>query len=240
MNVRDLLIAAGLAVIFAAIFASMFDLAPLAAKALVRQAARWWKSDLDSPEQLAEEWQALIDVRPVGVLKIATGLRFWIRGAIRQIRFAMRRRPERGSINVAAQLDENWRKAPDRAGVGEYLRYQAMIRIPLSQRVNEAQRRLEERQRAEYGKPGFRSFRCERARRKFQRAADALERADARFVADLTGTLITYGHNEESVRRIVDRVNAMSSPIQVSSSARISAAVRQLVDERSKQEERLD
>ena len=90
MKSGDLILAIGLAVVFAAVFASLFDLAPLIAKALVRQAARWWHSDLDTPEQLAEEWQALIEDRPVGVLKMGTGLRFWLQGAARQLRFTAR------------------------------------------------------------------------------------------------------------------------------------------------------
>jgi len=89
MKSADLILAIGLAVILAAVFASLFDLAPLIAKALVRQAARWWHSDLDTPEQLAEEWQALIEDRPVGVLKMGTGLRFWLQGAARQLRFVV-------------------------------------------------------------------------------------------------------------------------------------------------------
>src|SRR5689334_16567990 len=88
MSARDVVIAAALAIVFAAAFATLFDLAPLIAKALVRQAARWWQSDLDTTEQLEEEWQALIDARPVGVLKIGTGLAFWMTGALRQVRLA--------------------------------------------------------------------------------------------------------------------------------------------------------
>ena len=72
MRPADLILAMGLAVVLAAVFASLFDLAPIIAKALVRQAARWWHSDLDAPEQLAKEWQALIEDRPVGVLKLGT------------------------------------------------------------------------------------------------------------------------------------------------------------------------
>jgi hypothetical protein len=52
--------------------------------------------------------------------------------------------------------------------------------------------------------------RRERARREQQQAQDAVVQADTRFVAELTQILIRYGHNEESVRRIVDRVNAMN------------------------------
>ena len=69
MTTGDLLVAVVLAIIFAALFASLFDLAPVIAKAMVRQAARWWKSDLDTPEELAEEWEALVDslLQPQGV-----------------------------------------------------------------------------------------------------------------------------------------------------------------------------
>jgi hypothetical protein len=62
--------------------------------------------------------------------------------------------------------------------------------------------------------------RREQARRERQQAQDAVERADARFIAELTQILISHGHNEESVRRIIDRVSAMNAapngrPIQV-------------------------
>jgi hypothetical protein len=62
--------------------------------------------------------------------------------------------------------------------------------------------------------------RREQARREHQRAQDVVERADARFIAELTQILINHGHNEESVRRIIDRVSAMNAapngrPIQV-------------------------
>jgi hypothetical protein len=53
--------------------------------------------------------------------------------------------------------------------------------------------------------------RRERARRDHQRAQDAVARADARFIAELTQILINHGHNEESVRRIIDRVSAMNA-----------------------------
>ena len=52
--------------------------------------------------------------------------------------------------------------------------------------------------------------RRERARQEEQQAKDAVARADDRFVAELTQILINHGHNEESVRRIIDRVNAMN------------------------------
>ena len=78
MHAEDLVAA----IILAVIFASLFDLAPIIAKALVRQAARWWKSDVDTAEERAAEWQALVEDRPVGILKIGTGLHFWVRGAL--------------------------------------------------------------------------------------------------------------------------------------------------------------
>ena len=53
--------------------------------------------------------------------------------------------------------------------------------------------------------------RRERARHEQQRAKDVVAQADARFVAELTQILINHGHNEESVRRIVHRVNAMNA-----------------------------
>jgi hypothetical protein len=53
--------------------------------------------------------------------------------------------------------------------------------------------------------------RRKRARREHQRAQDAVARADARFIAELTQILISHGHNEESVRRIIDRVSAMNA-----------------------------
>jgi hypothetical protein len=52
--------------------------------------------------------------------------------------------------------------------------------------------------------------RRERARQEEQQAKDEVARADNRFVAELTQILINHGHNEESVRRIIDRVNAMN------------------------------
>jgi hypothetical protein len=52
--------------------------------------------------------------------------------------------------------------------------------------------------------------RRERARQEQQRAQDEVTQSDARFVAELTQILINHGHNEESVRRIVDRVDAMN------------------------------
>ena len=51
--------------------------------------------------------------------------------------------------------------------------------------------------------------RRERARQEQQHAQDEVAQADARFVAELTQILINHGHNEQSVRRIVDRVDAM-------------------------------
>ena len=97
MKTGDLLVAVVLAITFAALFAALFDLAPVIAKAMVRQAARWWKSDLDTPEELAEEWEALVEERPVGILKIGTGLRFWVQGAIRLSLFAGERQTTRAS-----------------------------------------------------------------------------------------------------------------------------------------------
>jgi hypothetical protein len=63
------------------------------------------------------------------------------------------------------------------------------------------------------------SARRERARQERQRAQDAVERANARFIAELTRILNDHGHNEESVGRIIGRVKAMnvtpdSRPVQ--------------------------
>lgn len=96
MSTDDAIFAILIAIFFAALFATLFDLSPVIAKAMVRQASRWWKSDLDTPEELAEEWEALIEARPVGVLKIATGLRFLTQGALRQGMFALEQRAEQG------------------------------------------------------------------------------------------------------------------------------------------------
>jgi len=105
MKAGDLIVAGVLAIIFAAGFATLFDLAPIIAKAMVRQAARWWKSDLDTPEQLAEEWEALVEERPVGLLKIGTGLRFWVQGAIRLSRFAAEQQTTR-ALRLLLKLAE--------------------------------------------------------------------------------------------------------------------------------------
>ena len=51
----------------------------------------------------------------------------------------------------------------------------------------------------------------EQARQVKQRAEDAVAQRDARFVAELTQILINQGRGEESVRRIIDRGNAMNS-----------------------------
>jgi hypothetical protein len=53
--------------------------------------------------------------------------------------------------------------------------------------------------------------RRERARQEYQQAEDEVERANTRFIAELTQILISHGHNEESVRRITDRVSAMNA-----------------------------
>lgn len=53
--------------------------------------------------------------------------------------------------------------------------------------------------------------RRERARQAHQQAEDEVERANSRFIAELTQILINHGHNEESVRRITDRVSAMNA-----------------------------
>jgi hypothetical protein len=53
--------------------------------------------------------------------------------------------------------------------------------------------------------------RRERARQVHQQAEDEVEHANARFIAELTQILINHGHNEESVRRIIDRVSAMNA-----------------------------
>lgn len=52
--------------------------------------------------------------------------------------------------------------------------------------------------------------RRERARQEEQHAKDEVARSDDWFIAELTQVLINYGHTEESVRRIIDRVNAMN------------------------------
>jgi hypothetical protein len=104
VSAGDLALAIGLAVVFAAVFGALFDLAPLIAKAMVRQAARWWHSELDTPDELAAEWQALIEARPVGILKIGTGLRFWLQGALRHSSFAIERRAERAPRSLGRAL----------------------------------------------------------------------------------------------------------------------------------------
>jgi hypothetical protein len=96
MSTDDVIFAVGLAVLFAAGFATLFDLAPLIAKAMVHQAARWWKPDLDTPEQLAEELEALVEARPVGVLKISTAVGFLMRGALRQGQSVLKRGARQG------------------------------------------------------------------------------------------------------------------------------------------------
>ncbi len=92
MSAVDLALAIVLALVFAAAFGALFDLAPLIAKAMVRQAARWWHSELDTPEELAAEWEALIETRPVGIMKIGTGMRFLVCGMFRHGQFAIERR----------------------------------------------------------------------------------------------------------------------------------------------------
>lgn len=86
MRTGDVVVAIVLAVIFAAVFAVLFDLARLVAKAMVRQAARWWHSELDTPEDLAAEWQDLIDTRPVGLLKICAAIALLTPAMLRQSR----------------------------------------------------------------------------------------------------------------------------------------------------------
>lgn len=54
--------------------------------------------------------------------------------------------------------------------------------------------------------------RRDRAREEHQQALDEVQQADRRFIAELTDILIRYGHNEASMRRIVERVNAMNAP----------------------------
>jgi hypothetical protein len=54
--------------------------------------------------------------------------------------------------------------------------------------------------------------RRDRALEERHQAEDAVVQADRRFIFELTQVLIKYGHNEESMRRIVERVNAMNSP----------------------------
>jgi Domain of unknown function (DUF4407) len=90
VTIEDVFFATVLAVIFAGLFGAIFDLAPLIAKAMVRQAARWWESDLDSSEQLSEEWQALIDERPVGLLKVGTGLALLVSATLHRSRCRIR------------------------------------------------------------------------------------------------------------------------------------------------------
>lgn len=96
MRFADVAVALILAVVFAAIFGAFFDFAPLLAKALVRRAALWWHSDLDSPETLAEEWQAVVEERPAGTLKVVTGLGFLARATVRHGQFVSQPLRERG------------------------------------------------------------------------------------------------------------------------------------------------
>ena len=116
MRIADVVVALVLAVVFAAVFGAFFDFAPLLAKAMVRRAASWWHSDLDSPETLAEEWRALVDERPVGTLKVVTGLGFLARATVRHGQFVARPLRERGG-----QLLRRWngfgRRVIDRASV---------------------------------------------------------------------------------------------------------------------------
>lgn len=53
--------------------------------------------------------------------------------------------------------------------------------------------------------------RRERASQEQQEAQGAMVESDNRFIAQLTQILITHGHNEQSVNRIIARVNAMKS-----------------------------
>lgn len=58
-------------------------LAPPLAKAMVRRAALWWHSDLDSPAELAEEWLTLIDECPARPVKVITALSLLMRATFR-------------------------------------------------------------------------------------------------------------------------------------------------------------
>jgi hypothetical protein len=110
----DLVVAIVLAVLFAAVFGAFFDLAPLLAKAMVRRAALWWHSDLDSPEALAEEWQALVEERPVGTLKVVTGLGFLARATVRHGQFVTQPLRERSARLLRKWIDSG-RHVLDRA-----------------------------------------------------------------------------------------------------------------------------
>jgi len=56
-------------------------------------------------------------------------------------------------------------------------------------------------------------FRRERARQQHQQATDALQQANARFMAELTQVLVAHGHDEEAVRRILSRFARMNAPV---------------------------
>jgi hypothetical protein len=49
-----------------------------------------------------------------------------------------------------------------------------------------------------------------RAQQEQRQAQDEVAQSDTRFVAELTQILINHGHNEASLRRIIDRVDAMN------------------------------
>jgi hypothetical protein len=111
MSTEDLVVAILLAALFAAAFAVIFDAASVIAVWAVRLAARWWHSDLDTSEELAQEWEALIKARPVGLLKLCTGLGLLARATIRQGRFVLRTRVPTISVGrllrVLAGVDEH-------------------------------------------------------------------------------------------------------------------------------------
>jgi hypothetical protein len=110
MSAEDIAIAILLAALFAAMFAAMFDAAPVIAVWAVRRAAKWWHSDLDTPEELAQEWEALIKARPIGLLKLCTGLGLLGQATLRQGRFVLHQRAPATSIGrllrVLAGVDE--------------------------------------------------------------------------------------------------------------------------------------
>lgn len=63
---------------------------PSLARAMMRRAALWWHSELDPPGVLAEEWESLIDQRPVVILKLITALLFLTGAVLRHGVFAAR------------------------------------------------------------------------------------------------------------------------------------------------------
>jgi hypothetical protein len=77
----------------------------------------------------------------------------------------------------------------------------------------------------------FARYRRERARREHQQAQDAVQQADARFIAELTHILITHGHGEESVRKILTHAARFSaSAMQRPDTAATPSPVRDPVD----------